>query len=222
MLIIGYGTLARAIIQRVSDKTNTTIDVYNRTKSVVDVDPACNYVPPEKFHRYANVLVALPASAYEGFFRRWAGSFPEDTCFFYCATKIMQTEMRTYVKNKQSATPCKLAGHAEILRVMGEGAFAFENEENRVQFDRWSDGAFQTVSAKEEHVLEGNRVATEESLRALVTIEEKLQQAGVPQLVIESVNASIPGGIAQAHKNDTHGHFAKDILKKWQGDDYDG
>ncbi|QQK81203.1 hypothetical protein HUG20_15695 [Salicibibacter cibi] len=222
MLIVGYGTLARAIIQRVSAKTYASVDIYNRTKSVVDLDPACNYVPPEKFHRYASVLVALPAAAYEDFFRRWAGFFPEGTCFYYCATKIMQTEMRMYVDNKQSATPCKLAGHAEILRLMGEGAFAFENEEKRTQFERWSDGAFKTVIAKEDHVLEGNRVATEESLRALLTIEQKLQQAGVPQSLIESVNASIPGGIAQAHKKGTHGHFAKEILKKWQGDDHDG
>ncbi|AXF56016.1 hypothetical protein [Salicibibacter kimchii] len=222
MLIIGYGTLGRAVIRRVSAKTGASVDVYNRTQSVIDADPACNYVPPEKFHHYTKVLVVLPAPAYEDFFRRWAGSFREDTCFFYCATKIMRAEMNTYVKNKQSATPCKLAGHAEILRVKGEGAFSFEHEERRLQFDRWSDGAFNTVIAKEDHVLKGNQVATEEHLRALLTVEQQLRQEGVPKSLIESVNASIPGGIAQAHNNGTHGHFAEEIMKKWQGDDHDG
>lgn len=222
MLIIGYGTLARAVIKRVSAKTDASVNVYNRTQSVVDSDPDCNYVPPEQFPRYSKVLVALPAPAYEDFFRRWEGFFPEGTCFFYCATKIMQGEMKAYVKNKHLVVPCKLAGHAEILRVLGEGAFAFEHEERRAQFNRWSDGAFNTIIAKEDQVMKGNRVATEENLRALLMIEQKLQQEGVPQSLIESVNTSIPGGIAQAHKNGTHGHFAKEILKKWRGDNNDG
>ncbi|SDI79394.1 hypothetical protein [Natribacillus halophilus] len=217
MLVIGYGKLAHAIIQRVVARKNTTVAVYNRTRAVVDADPDCTYVSPEHFHRYSQVLIALPAQAYADFFRRWGGRFTEGTSFFYSATKVMKADMNDYLQNNQIAVPCKLAGHADILRTMGEGAFAFEKEESREPFIRWCDGAFDTMIADEESILKGNAIATEESLRALLKLEQRLQQEHVADQVIEAVSASIPGGIAKAHKYGTHGHFATEVLNEWRG-----
>ncbi|MBB6448100.1 hypothetical protein HNR44_000049 [Geomicrobium halophilum] len=220
MLIIGYGKLGRAMISRIATK-NTTVDVFNRTKAAVDGDPLCNYVPPEDFHRYSKVLIALPAQAYDDFFIRWNGYFSEGTCFFYCATNVMKEDMDTYMKDRYTAAPCKLAGHATMLQTMGEGAFVFENDQRRTQFQQWCGDALKTMVADERDVQKANRIATEESLRALLHMEERLQQEHVSADLMGTVSASIPGGIAYAHKYQQHGHFARDLLQKWKGGSVD-
>lgn len=216
MLVVGYGKLGQAIVSALHDHGVEEVKVYNRTVSKAAEVAGVAVVKPEQFSHENQVIIALPAHAYEPFFLKYAKAFPEDCQFFYTATNLEFNDVSALLTKQQRAISVKLLGHAYTLE--RAGTFVVLTEEDRRLFSSVTSGAFSTIVGTESSVRMANTIVTTETLRAIISIEQQLKAKHFDEQMIERAIKSMIPGIVDAHITDTHGGFARSIMERWENE----
>ncbi|GAJ99449.1 hypothetical protein JCM19055_2450 [Geomicrobium sp. JCM 19055] len=145
------------------------------------------------------------------------------TCrFYYTATALMHSDVAPLIEQEQTMISCKLLGHARVALQEREAVFALQTKQQVMKFNELTSHAFTVIEGDEDAVRKANTIATEESLRGLKRMEERMSKASISDEMLRAVQAQIPNGIAKAHLRNDHGHFAKSLLQQWNnGSDED-
>ncbi|EZH68115.1 hypothetical protein DH09_01655 [Bacillaceae bacterium JMAK1] len=215
MLVVGYGRLGQAIVGILTNHQTERVHVYNRTKDKLTGDHNVNIIDPQSFKDYHDVLLAIPAHAYEPFFSMYRSFFSSTCRFYYTATALLHSDVHTLLEREQTMIPCKLLGHARVALQEREAVFALQNDQQVKRFNELTSHAFTVIEGDEDAVRMANTIATEESLRGLMRMEERVSGTSISNEMLRAVQAQIPNGIAKAHLHHDHGHFARSLLQQW-------
>lgn len=213
MLIIGFGKLAKMIVNVHPDKP---LPVYNRTKQHVEEDTNAYYVPTESFSEYMNAIIALPEEATLSFLEAHIHEFPKQAAIYITSTSIQTEEIADQYPD-YNIVSSKFAGHAlqSDLEKSG-GTFvippAFLKEKKYIE--KWLKDAFHVVHGEEADVLEANQTAVEETVELILQLEKKLKEKNIPEPIRTAVMKQIPAGVIHAHIRGEHGGFVKKIWKQ--------
>lgn len=222
MLIIGYGRLGQAIVGILTNHQTERVHVYNRTKDKLAGEQNVDVIDPQSFKDYHDVILAIPAHAYEPFFSMYRSLFSSTCRFYYTATALMHSDVAPLIEQEQTMISCKLLGHARVALQEREAVFALQTKQQVMKFNELTSHAFTVIEGDEDAVRKANTIATEESLRGLKRMEERMSKASISDEMLRAVQAQIPNGIAKAHLRNDHGHFAKSLLQQWNnGSDED-
>lgn len=222
LLLVGYGKLTEMILSL--NQEQKTFYIYNRTadkvKKAASFDKRIQYCNPESFSKFRYVFLALPSEACVSFIKQYASLFPEGSVFFLPATSLSADELKREAPDHR-IVPSKFAGHAQqAKRDKQPGVFvvptSFEEEQDTLK--KWLGPVFNVVDGTEEMVETANRVAVEETMKLVVALENRLNDAKVSHAVQDAVLAQIPAGVTSAHLEGTHGAFAKKVLKQLEMD----
>lgn len=213
MLIIGFGKLAKMIVNAHPDKP---LPVYNRTKRHVEENTNAYYVPKESFSEHMNAIVALPEEATLSFLDAHIHEFPKQAAIYITSTSIRTEEIADRYPD-YNIVPSKFAGHAlqsDLERSGGTFVVpqAFPKEKEYVE--KWLQNAFDVIHGEETDVLAANQTAVAETVELIFQLENKLKEKNIPESIRTAVMKQLPAGVIQAHIRGEHGGFVKKIWKQ--------
>ncbi|SDH64488.1 hypothetical protein SAMN05192534_108128 [Alteribacillus persepolensis] len=218
MLMIGFGKLSQMVVSL--NQSQSQLHVYNRTKENVEAaslrDSRIQYCPPSSFSAFSELFLALPPQGCVDFLEEHGKCFPKGAIVFHTATNLSKEDIERAASHLR-VVPAKFAGHAaQAVRDKSGGTFvvpaAFSTE--RKLLKTWLGDAFAVVEGKEDAVKTANQIAVEETLKAAVRIEQRLEENGISSNVQRAVLAQIPAGVMHAHIEGAHGGFAKRVLQE--------
>lgn len=215
-MIVGFGSLAKAIIQFLPP--DSLIPVYSRTKSKVveesKVDNRIQWTNASAFKNENEVWLMLPREEISVFLKSNLKYFQQGTTFYYCATKGSAKEIEPFVGSIGEIVPVKFITQADQLIKDKKGMAAIPQAQiqYKKKLEEWFGNGMEIVIAEEEEVLFLNKTTTEKAINLIMELQEEMGKKGIPSRLVEHAAKQIVPGVIESYINDSLGGFGKAIV----------
>ncbi|WP_332697536.1 hypothetical protein [Halalkalibacter lacteus] len=217
-LVVGSGRLASMLLEVLKEKQETYL--YGRNQQTVDtlLQQFTDVQKGEKtfFSEMKFVFLCLPKSGYEEFLKGNAALFSNDVTIYHMATAVDECDVKKWSGGRK-IIPLKLAGHANVVKKQLKGLFAIppQYQEERSTLSKWFP-SMDIVIAQEDEVLLANQLGTEEAIRMILLLNERMIQHNLPELIIKQTFDQTVHGVIDAYQSNDLGGFARKIADHLQ------
>lgn len=216
-LIIGFGSLAKSLLTFV--KEGEELFVFsrniNKIKEAYKEFPFIKIADEETLTKAKHVLICLPSSSYQDFFKSYGSLFSVEATFFSFSTALMRTEVQM-LSGKDQIIPCKCVGQAKQMQRDHKGMLVVP-----CGYDRQRDylrGIFESeldiVEGDEKEVFYVNRQATKATLKMVTALKRELEGKGIDSRIIEHTIEITTRGVIRSYMRSELGGFGKQLLKE--------
>jgi pyrroline-5-carboxylate reductase len=217
-LVVGSGRLASMLLTLLKEKKETY--VYGRNEQTVVTllkqFPGVKKGDQSIFSQVEIVFLCLPKSGYEEFLKEYATLFSKDVTFYHMATALHENDVKTWCAGR-SVVPLKLAGHAAVVKKQLKGLFVIppHYQEKQSIIAKWFP-SMDIAIAEEDKVLLANQLGTEEAIRMILLLKERMAKHNLPESIIKQTFDQTVHGVIESYQNNDLGGFARKIANQLQ------
>jgi len=161
------------------------------------------------------VVLALPGEVTVEVLASIAPRIPADAVVINVATSVLRKHLGGLVPDEQLAA-AKFVGHYYDMEAGGQALIVVEAGSQRAeQYARQlMSHCGPVVAGQEAWVLAANKIAAEEGVRAAIRIQQRLEEAGVPESVISPAVTGVSCGCIRAFRDGKLGPFGQVIADR--------